>query len=108
MADGRGRREPTFDARADAAALDLRLSHADRAGGGMPKAKSRSKRGGAPMRVEEPREPRRTKPTRRRRSILSRLVYGVLVLGLWSVIGLAGLIAYHAAQLPPIDQLAVP
>ena len=28
--------------------------------------------------------------------------------GLWAVIGLAGLIAYHASQLPPIDQLTVP
>src|SRR5829696_6011238 len=45
---------------------------------------------------------------RRRRSILSRLVYSVVVLGIWAVIGFSGLIAYHAAQLPPVDQLAVP
>src|SRR5829696_7815604 len=45
---------------------------------------------------------------RRRRSILSRLFYGVVVLGLWATIGLAALISYHAAQLPPIDQLSVP
>jgi penicillin-binding protein 1A len=31
-----------------------------------------------------------------------------MVLGLWVVIGVAGLVAYHAAQLPPIDQIAVP
>ena len=31
-----------------------------------------------------------------------------MVLGLWAVIGVAGLVAYHAAQLPPIDQIAVP
>jgi penicillin-binding protein 1A len=30
------------------------------------------------------------------------------VLGLWAAMGLGGLIAWHAAQLPPIDQLSVP
>jgi len=48
------------------------------------------------------------KSGRRRRSWLGRIVYGTVVLGLWAVIGIAGLIAYHASQLPPIDQLAVP
>ena len=44
----------------------------------------------------------------RRRSLFGRLVYAGWVLGLWAVVGIAGLIAYHASQLPPIDQLAVP
>jgi penicillin-binding protein 1A len=44
----------------------------------------------------------------RSRSILGRLAYGSAVLGLWAVIAVAGLVAYHAAQLPPIDQIAVP
>jgi len=48
------------------------------------------------------------KSPRRRRSVLGTLVYTSLVVGIWCCIGLAGLIAYHAAQLPPIDQLAVP
>ena len=39
---------------------------------------------------------------------LGRLVYLGVVLGLWGVIGVGGLVAYHAAQLPPIDQLTVP
>ena len=43
-----------------------------------------------------------------RRSLLGRLLYGCVLLGLWGVIALAGLVAYHATQLPPIDQLAVP
>nr|WP_248310913.1 transglycosylase domain-containing protein [Bosea vaviloviae] len=45
---------------------------------------------------------------RRGRSFLGGLFYWTLVLGLWGVIGLGGLIAYHAAQLPPINQLTVP
>src|SRR3954453_8105870 len=96
MAEGRGRREPVFEAR-DASALNLRLSREDRAGGEMPKA-----RGPGPARKERGGKPRK------RRSILSRLVYGAIVLGIWGVIAVSGIIAYHAAQLPPIDQLAVP
>lgn len=53
-------------------------------------------------------KPRRTKKPRKRRSILGRLFYTLCVLGLWCLVGLAGLIAYHASKLPPIDQLAVP
>lgn len=45
---------------------------------------------------------------RKRRSLLGSLAYWTLVLGLWGAIGLGGLIAYHAAQLPPINQLTVP
>src|SRR5215213_2807002 len=97
MAEGRGRREPVFDAR-DASALNLRLWREDRAGGEMPKARS-----AGPARKE-----RGGKPPRKRRSILSRLVYGAVVAGIWGVIAVSGIIAYHAAQLPPIDQLAVP
>src|SRR3954471_12235058 len=97
MAEGRGRREPVFDAR-DASALNLRLSREGRAGGEMPKARSAgpAKKGCG------------GKPRGKRRSILARLVYGAVVLGIWAVIAVAGVIAYHAAQLPPIDQLAVP
>jgi penicillin-binding protein 1A len=98
MAEGRSRREPVFDARADVSALHLRLSREDRAGGDMAQ----------PRRGANARKARGKAPRGKRRSILGRLVYGVIVLGIWAVIAFSGLIAYHAAQLPPIDQLAVP
>ena len=50
-------------------------------------------------------EPRSAKP---RRSIIGRLFYWSVVLGLWGIIALGVLVAYHASKLPPIDQLAVP
>src|SRR5688500_1589541 len=95
MANGRNRREPAFDMKADAGALDVRLSREDRAGGRMGQAG----RCGAAQRDEG---------SSGGRSVLGRLVYFGLVLGLWGLIGAAGLVAFHASQLPPIDQLAVP
>ena len=96
--------------------LDLRLSRADRAGGAQ-----RSTQGRTEMAKRAPAAgTQRQRGSgggssrgggnggRRRRSFFGRLVYGSVVLGLWAVIGVAGLIAYHASQLPPIDQLAVP
>jgi penicillin-binding protein 1A len=95
------RREPVFETSPGPGSLDVRLSHEDRAGGAMPKVRGqRSGDGG--------REPPRGRSKKRRRPILARAFYSVVVLGLWGVIGLAAIIAYHAAQLPPIDQLAVP
>ena len=54
-------------------------------------------------------KPQRSRKSRgKRRSPLGRLFYWTLVLGVWGLIASAGLIAYEASQLPPIDQLAVP
>src|SRR5215203_7477611 len=95
------RREPVFETSPGPGSLDVRLSHEDRAGGAMPKVRGqRSGDGG--------REPPRGRSKKRRRPILARAFYSVVVLGLWGVIGLAAIIAYHASQLPPIDQLTVP
>ncbi|MCW6506553.1 transglycosylase domain-containing protein [Lichenifustis flavocetrariae] len=47
-------------------------------------------------------------PRRRRRSLVSRLGYWAVVLGLWCVAGVGGLVVYEARDLPPIDQLSIP
>lgn len=57
-----------------------------------------------------PRRPAKLKKSKGKggRSLFSKLVYAGLVLCLWGVIGIGGVVAYYASQLPPIDQLTVP
>jgi penicillin-binding protein 1A len=45
---------------------------------------------------------------RRRHPFLRRLVGLAFVLAVWCIVGVAGVVAYNFAQLPPIDQLTVP
>ena len=45
---------------------------------------------------------------RKRRGLFGRLFYWTAVMGVWAVIALGGVVAYHASKLPPIDSLAVP
>ncbi len=51
---------------------------------------------------------RGSRPARNRRSAFGFLAYWGMVLGVWAIVGVVGVVAYYAAQLPPIDQLAVP
>ena len=111
MADRRStrreRREPTFGG---SSSLDLALSRSDRVGGGMADRMARKSTGtgalgGKGSNSKGPGGGRGRKP---RRGLLSRLLYGAVLVSLWGVIAIAGLVAYHATQLPPIDQLAVP
>jgi penicillin-binding protein 1A len=107
MANGRGRREPVFDTGADArdtgSALQIGVRPEDRAGGPMPQRAARRRGSG-----EKPAPKKAPKKSGRRGSLLGRLVYAGVVLGIWALIAVGGLVAYHAAQLPPIDQLSVP
>ncbi len=104
---GGERREPSFERARDDHERDdgdLRLS-----------AEDRPYRGGA-NRVAPRQQPRRQqnergkgrKQRRKRGSFFGRIFYWGVVMGLWAVLAVGGLVAYHAAQLPPIDQLTVP
>ena len=44
----------------------------------------------------------------KQRSLLGRMAYWTLVLGLWAFIGAIGVIGWVAAHLPPIQSLEVP
>ncbi len=103
---GGGRREPRLGADQEprrSRGEDLHVSDDDRVAGSRRGKKPRS-----PASASEEPGPRGRRSRRKRRSFIGRLAYWGLVLGLWGAMGLGGLIAYHAAQLPPIDQLAVP
>ncbi|PWB82578.1 MAG: penicillin-binding protein, partial [Methylocystaceae bacterium] len=98
------RREPRFG---DDRLGDLRADPRERPG--MPSAK-RKRRGASADDALDDDAPRSAKTSKKRRRSfgLGGIVYWSFVLALWAGIGAAGLVAYHAAQLPPIDKLAVP
>ncbi len=109
------RREPTLETRPKSSRVsgDLRASPEERA---SYSPRARSGRDLDELADEEEYEkPRpakrklsREKTRQKRRSVLGLLLYWGMVAGIWCVIGVTGLIVYHAGQLPPIDQLAVP
>ncbi len=96
MASRRGqsgtRWEPVFDS-----APELRVAPSDRPAGGGSKPPAKPKR--------------RTKQNRKRsprRSPIGRAVYWSLVLGLWLVIGGAGVVAWTGVHMPPLQSLEIP
>ena len=91
----RTRIEPRLNRRDGGAGGDLRADPADRPPTGSKRKTAASRPASGPRR-------------RRRRSLLGHLVYWGVVISVWGVVFLAGLFAYYASQLPPIDQLAVP
>ena len=98
------RKEPTFDkASGKTSPAEWHVSDDDRIGSTRASKKSAGK---SKILTESEHPPR--KKRRRSRSLIGQLAYWCVVLGVWGGIGLLGLVGYHAAQLPPIDQLAIP
>lgn len=115
-ARGRGdgtRREPLLER--PESLFDLRLEARDRAAA-PPADPPRAPRKPATRPVAEPSPPRRGRAEpprrgsggRRGRPILFRLVKWSFILGFWAVLGLAGVIAYEASKLPPMQTLMIP
>src|SRR5437764_6033676 len=104
---GRKRVEPHFGPRAP----DLRADPQERlVASRSAKRRARHEANEAEEQHTAPRRKagRKSAKRPRRRSLIGRLAYWAVVAGVWAVIGLAALFAYHASKLPPIDQLAVP
>ena len=94
---------------------DIRPSDEDRIKGGRVKSGSGRKRGflaqlfGRSARSGGPKSaPKRSAKSKGRRSFPRFVLYWTSVAAIWGVIGVGAIIAWHAAQLPPIDQLAIP
>ncbi|MBX9760579.1 MAG: PBP1A family penicillin-binding protein [Beijerinckiaceae bacterium] len=88
----------------------LRARPEDRVGarGKAPEARASGKRRGFLARLFLGRGAQQDKQKARRKRRGGGLFYWGFVLSIWGSIGLVGIVAWHAAQLPPIDQLAVP
>jgi penicillin-binding protein 1A len=76
----------------------------------MPMARGRGRNDPDDSYDEEDEPPRRRLARKKapRRSLLGGLFYWACVCGVWALVAVGCVIAYHAAQLPPIDKLAVP
>jgi len=112
MSDRRDRREPYLGDEAPS-----RRRMANRESIEPPVKRRRSPAPEAEFDEFEPEQPKRRKSRSRvertaaekpKRSLIGRAIYWGLVFGLWGLIALGGLVAFHASKLPPIDQLAVP
>ncbi|MGI6245074.1 MAG: transglycosylase domain-containing protein [Pseudochelatococcus sp.] len=136
--NGGFRREPRFeagdgqDSGADGGTQEWRVTAQDRllqggrpAGSGVETAGDDQVRGepgmaagrgkgarkaasGHPARRAPARGAAKRRRPRRRRSLVGMLFSTLAVLAIWGAIAVTGFVAYHFAQLPPIDTLTVP
>lgn len=101
--------------------MDIKLTPEDRIGGPKKGARKPAKsRAGAktPKAKKSGAKPKKTRTTRAKAKrqkkpltfwrIIGKLTYWGLVLGIWAGIGIAGIVAYYAVQLPASDSWAVP
>ncbi len=105
------RREPVLHAPGGYA--DMRLTADDRPTMvARTSAKSSSGKSSSNKTRARAGETRERAPARRRRPKrgggFTRLIYWAVVLGIWAVLGVVGLVAYEASQLPPIQNLTIP
>ena len=87
------------------ATLDVRLSPDDRTGG---PPKGRSDRGRRRRNDDTPHQPRKRRPSGKRRFGFGRLIYWGAVLALWGVIAGIGALVWIGIHLPPIQSLEIP
>lgn len=102
--------------------FDIRLDPRDRAAGAPPPvepprraARSKTPPAKAAPAKASPPEPRRSEASgrgrrerRRRGPLLFRLIKWGFILGIWGVLAIAGVIAYEASKLPPMQTLMIP
>ncbi|MFS8036513.1 transglycosylase domain-containing protein [Xanthobacter sp. AM11] len=117
-ARGRGegtRREPVLERQQSL--LDIRLDPRDRSGGAPPpvdpprRAKAKPEHKPEPKPEPAPRRGRAVPPPRagrRRRPLLFALVKWGFILGIWAMLAIAGIVAYEASKLPPMQTLMIP
>ena len=96
---GNARREPADDDETP----DLHASADDRPAQDDDDDKPRSK-----SRKRRARKKRGGRPTRGKRTLIGRIAYWSLVIGLWFAIGGVGFVAWVGAHLPPIQSLEIP
>jgi penicillin-binding protein 1A len=108
-ADGRDtkreRREPTFSGSGPS---DIRPTQEDRVSGGKRARGAETPKRARGAETSKPAGAGKARARRRSRSLVARFAYWAIVLCIWGGLGAGAAIVYYAAQLPPIDQLAVP
>ncbi|MCL6706037.1 penicillin-binding protein [Pseudomonas sp. R2.Fl] len=96
--------EPTLDI-IDDDEEDMRLDARDRFGGtGSKASRSKAKRASQSRRAKSRGPKRKSGGT----SMLRRLIYWCLVLGIWGGIGVAGIVLYYGARMPSASTWSIP